>query len=110
MSDAAIDHFALPLFSLVDARKVDLGSRQLPELAEQLGAFLESQHGVRALDWRIEVLGGGPYLVANGVASDALPALFALADIQKCQLYRYRRTSEEEAELKAVAIDPSGRS
>lgn len=102
----AVENFALPLFSLVDQRKVDSSSSQLPELAEQLGAFLESRHGIRALDWRIEVMEAQPYLIMNAVAEESLPRLFALADVQHAQLFKYRRESAGQALLVPVAIDP----
>lgn len=101
-----MDNYAIALYSIVDARKVDLRSPQLPQLAEHLGAFLTVKHQISALDWRIEVLGEGPYLIANAVSPESLPAFFALADVQKTQLYRYRRNRAEQAELIAVAIDP----
>jgi hypothetical protein len=97
---------AMPLFSLVDGRKIDLTSRQLPELAEQLGAFLAVKHQIEALDWRIEVLAGDPYLIANALAEKSLPSLFALAEVQRSTLYRYLRESEEQARLVPIALDP----
>lgn len=101
-----MDNYAIPLFAIVDRHKVDLASPRLPELAEQLGAFLESVHGVRALDWRIEILADQPYLVMNGVELAGLPRLFALADVQRTQLFKYRRESAEEAVLTPIAVKP----
>lgn len=101
-------NYALPLFALIDRAKVDLASPQLPELGEHLVGFLGGRFALDVLDGRIEILGEEPYLVLNGVAAASLPGLFALADVQRTQLYRYRRDSEQAATLVPVAIDPSG--
>jgi hypothetical protein len=100
-------NYALPLFALVDRDKVDLRSGQLPELAEHLEAFMRQNLGIELLDGRIEQLGEEAFFVLNGVESSALPALFALADVQKGQLYRYQREENDLATLTPLAVDPT---
>ncbi|MFP4541491.1 MAG: hypothetical protein ACLFR7_07655 [Opitutales bacterium] len=107
MEAATRDNYALPLFALVDRHKVDLQSPQLPELAERLLEYLRAQLSLAALDARVEVLGRDPYLILNGVEPASLPRLLALADVQKTQLYRYRRESAEQATLTPIAVDPT---
>ena len=51
-------NYALSLFALVDRSKVDDANQQLPELAEQLQAYLGGNMGIEILDSRIEQLGG----------------------------------------------------
>ncbi len=102
-----IGNYALPLFALVNRHKVDLESRQLSELAEQLQGFLSANIGIAALDSRIEILARDPYLILNGVSEDSLPRLFALADAQRTQVFRYHRRSEAEATLTPLAVDPT---
>lgn len=102
------ENYALSLFALVDRDKVDASSQQMPELAEQLQAYLSGNMGIDLLDCRIEVLGDETYLVLNGVAGASLPAVFALSDVQKTQLFRYRREDSDSATLTPLAVDPSG--
>lgn len=99
-------NYALPLFSLVNREKVDPTSPQMEQLAEQLQGFLAQQFDLQVLDVRIEQLAREPYLVLNGVASDGLPKLLALADVQRCQLFSYHRDSEDLATLTPVAVRP----
>lgn len=99
-------NIAVPLYSLVDGRKIDLRSRQIPELAEHLGAYLTVSHGIEALDWRIEILAGEAYLIANALEEKSLPALLALVEVQRATLFRYERESSEQARLFPIVLDP----
>jgi hypothetical protein len=99
-------NYALRLFALVDRAKLDAGGLPRDELAENLGGFLQHQFGLEALDVRIEQLAGEPYLILNGVARAGLPKLLALADVQKTQLFAYRRDSAELATLTPLAVKP----
>ena len=99
-------NYALSLFALVDRTKVDTGHAQLPELAEQLQAYLVAKIGLDVLDCRVEQLGEGTYLILNGLANRSLPALFALCDVQKTALFRYHREDESSATLTRLAVDP----
>lgn len=101
------ENYAIPLFALVDRSRVDLRSPQLPELAENLLGFLQSQFSIDVLDCRIEQLGGETYLLLNGTAKAALPRLLALADVQRTTLSRYQRDSADVATLIPLAIDPT---
>lgn len=101
-------NYALPLFALVDRKKVDLDSPQLPELAEKLEVYLRDHLKIELLDGRIEQLGDEAYLILNGVSTASLPPLCALCDVQKVQLCRYRREDAESATLIPIAVDPSG--
>lgn len=103
-----MDNFALPLFALIDRHKVDLGSPQLPQLAEQLQVYLASHLGLRVLDCRIEVLDQDrPLLVLNGVEAPELPRLFALADVQRTTVFRYHKLSAGQVELTPLAVKPA---
>lgn len=96
--------YALPLFALIDRSKIDLG-QPLPEsLAEQLRLYLQQDLGIGALSARLMVLGDEPYLILEGVASDSVPALLSLADVQRTQLFRYERTDEATVNLVPVNV------
>ncbi len=101
-----MDNYAISLFSIVDQSKVDLQSPQLQELAERLGLYLSASQGIASLDQRIEILTDQPFLILNGVQTEALPQLFALADVQRTQLFRYHRESPEKAVLTPIAVKP----
>lgn len=102
MSEAA--EYAVPLFALIDERKVDLG-QPLPEsLAEQLALFLEGTLGIKALSAQALLLGEVPYLVLYGVEEESLPALCSLVDVQKSQLFRYERTDQDSVRLTPLNV------
>ena len=97
--------YALPLFALIDRRKVDL-QRPLPEqLAEQLQLWLEAQCRIRMLNAKTLLPAGGePLLILLGVDEGSLPALLALADVQRTTLYDYHREAEDRFSLAPVAL------
>lgn len=96
--------YAIPLFSLIDRKKVDLGQPLPEELGEQLALYLEARFGIRALSTNLLLLGEDPYLVLLGVSSDCLPALCSLVDVQRTQLFKYERTSPEEVTLTPLNV------
>ncbi len=96
--------YAIPLFSLIDASKVD-PDRALPDaLAEQLGMYLENQFGIRSLSTKLIILEDKPFLVLFGVEGDSLPALCSLVDVQRTQLFRYERTDEQTVTLTPLNV------
>ena len=99
--------YAIPLFSIVDPKKVDLKSPQLPELAEKLQLHLAQAYQIDAIDGRIELAGDEPMLVLHGVTTAGLPHLFALADVQRAQVYDYKRESEDQFTLRQLAVRPT---
>ena len=103
-----LSNYALPLYSLVDRDRVDLRSPQLDQLAEHIHGFLVDTIGLEALDGRIALLGGEPYMILNGTPESSLAKLLALADVQKTQLFRYERDSREQATLVPLAVVPAG--
>ncbi len=100
--------YALPLYSLVDKAKVDPRSPQLQELAERLGGYLAANLGIDTLHARVEFANNEPMLVLHGVETDALPRLFALADVQRTQLHEYSRDGEDQFTLRPLAVKPRG--
>ena len=96
--------YAIPLFSLVDASKVDL-SRPIPEeLAEQLGLYLEGRLGIKALSHNVLLLEDTPYLILHGLEADSLPSLCSLVDVQRTQLFRYEREDEQTVLLTPLNV------
>lgn len=98
------NHFALPLFSLIDREKVDLRQPIPDELAEQLGLYLEGSFGIRSLSSKVVLAGEEPYLVLHEVPQEALPALFSLVDVQGTRLFRYERADEQSIRLTPLRI------
>ncbi len=88
------NHYAIPLFALVDSGKVDLSQPLPDELAEQLGLFLRDRLGIKALSAKLMLLDETPYMVLQGVEAASLPALCSLVDVQRTQLFRYEREDE----------------
>ena len=96
--------YAIPLFSLIDASKVDL-NRPLPDdLGEQLGMYLEGHFGIKSLSTQLVVLDQQPFLVLHAVKPDCLPALCSLVDVQRTQLYRYQRTDQDTVTLTPLNV------
>jgi len=99
-------NFAIPLYALVDAKKVDLQSPQLDDFAEQLQVYFATELAISFLDARIEILGAIPYMIFNAVEQESVPRLCALVDVQKTQLFRYQREDEEQATLTPLMVKP----
>lgn len=100
------NHYAVPLFALIDRKKIDLRQPISDELAEQLGLYLEGRFGIRSLSSKIVVAGEEPYLVLHEVPEAAIAALFSLVDVQGTQLFRYERSDEETIRLTPLRIKP----
>lgn len=104
MSD---NSYAIPLFALIDRGKVD-PSKPIPdELADHLHAYLDKQFGIRALAGKIVLLQERVLLVLQALDEKTLPALLALADVQKTQLFRYQREEDDTVTLTPIGIDPT---
>lgn len=104
METEAGSSYAVPLFALVDRRKVD-PDRELPEsLAEQLRLWLGQECGVHSLSARFVRAGSDAFLVLQGIPPESLPALCALADVQRTTLFRYERPDEETVRLTPVSV------
>ena len=96
--------YAIPLFSLIDRKKVDL-SQPLPEsLAEQLQLYLEHQLGIELISAELAVIGDDAYLVLHGLDEHSLPVLCSLVDVQHTQLYRYERADAETVTLTPLNV------
>ena len=104
MSNAENTAYAIPLFALIDRSKVDL-RQDLPEnLAEQLRLWLEQSCSIRSLNARFIKAEQTAFLVLQGVPEDDLPALFALVDVQRSQLFRYERPDEGTVRLTPLNV------
>ncbi len=96
--------YAIPLFALIDKGKVDL-RQELPEsLAEQLRLWLQDSCAIRSLHARFVKAEDSAFLVLQGVPEDCLPALFALVDVQRSQLFRYERPDEGTVRLTPLNV------
>ena len=102
MSDPA--EYAIPLFALIDASKLDLDQPLPEELAEQLAMYLERRFGIKSLSAQFVVLEQQPFLVLHSVESASLPALCSLVDVQRTQLYRYERADQETVTLTPLNV------
>ena len=85
-------NFALPLWSLVDQRKVELGKSDMRGLAKELGRWLnhnfDIEHKGTALEEPSDVSGlGEPMLIIAGVEQAKWPTMIALAQSKKSQLF-----------------------
>lgn len=99
--------YAIPLFALIDRSKVD-PSKPLPdELADHLHAYLDKQFGIRSLSAKIILLQEKVLLVLQAVDESTLPALLALADVQKSGLFRYQRETDDTITLTPIGVDPT---
>jgi len=96
--------YAIPLFALIDGRKVDLNQPLPDSLGDQLAAYLKSRFGIDALSTQFLKRGEAVYLVLHEVPESSLPALCSLVDVQKTQLYRYERTDEETVTLTPLNV------
>lgn len=102
MSDTG--QYALPLFSLIDGKRVDQG-RPLPEaLGDQLLLYLRDSLGIEALSWQFLRMPSDVYLVLHEVPASSLPALCSLVDVQRTQLYRYERSDGETVQLTPLNV------
>lgn len=97
------DEYAIPLFSLIDASKVDLDQPLPDELAEQLAMYLEGRFGIKSLSAQLVIL-EQPFLVLHSVESASLPALCSLVDVQRTQLYRYERADQDTVTLTPLNV------
>lgn len=96
--------YAIPLFALIDRKKVDLDQPLPDSLGEQLAVYLNGQFGIESLSTQFLKRGEDAYLVLHEVPESSLPALCSLVDIQKTQLYRYERTDEETVTLTPLNV------
>ena len=102
MNDTA--EYAIPLFSLIDADKVDL-TKPLPEsLGDQLALYLKAQFGIESLSADLLLLGDVAYIVLHGVPKESLPALCSLVDVQRTQLFRYEREDGQSVSLTPLNV------
>ena len=85
-------NFAIPLWSLVDQRKVELGKSDLRGLAKELGRWLNHNFGIDHKGTAIEEPtdpseSGEPMLIVAGVQESKWPAMIALAQSKKTKLF-----------------------
>lgn len=96
--------YAIPLFALIDRGKVEPG-KELPEsLVEPLRLWLAKECGVASLSGKLVRAEGDAFLVLQGVEAGSLPALCALVDVQRTQLFRYERPNEGTVRLTPVNV------
>jgi hypothetical protein len=82
-------NFALPLWSLVDQRKVELGKSDMRGLAKELGRWLNHNFDINHKGTAIEdpTESGEPMLIVAGVEQSKWPAMIALAQSKKSKLF-----------------------
>ncbi|MEI6284857.1 MAG: hypothetical protein WCP40_07135 [Opitutae bacterium] len=85
-------NFALPLWSLVDQRKVELGKSDMRGLAKELGRWLNHNFDINHKGTAIEEPTdpnepGEPMLIVAGVEEPKWPAMIALAQSKKSKLF-----------------------
>ena len=85
-------NFAIPLWSLVDQRKVELGKSDLRGLAKELGRWLNHNFDIDHKGTAIEEPtdpseSGEPMLIVAGVQESKWPAMIALAQSKKTKLF-----------------------
>lgn len=105
--------FALPLWSLVDKSKVEPGASDMRALARQLGRWLENNFSIQHKGTVIEEPGATnpdaePLLVVAGVAQAHWPAMLALAQAQKTELYVVVPDADGRFSLHPLRIPPVG--
>ena len=105
--------FALPLWSVVDPAKVELGASDMRALARQLGKWLEHNFGIRHKGTVIEepdpgLPGAKPLLIVAGVAQAHWPAMLALAQTQRTELYVVVPDAEGRFSLHPLKLPPAG--
>jgi hypothetical protein len=96
--------YALPLYAVVDRHKVDPESPQISDLTERIRLHFQQAFGIESLEARVVFAEKQPLFVLDNVPESSLPALFALADVQRTRLFRYERTSGEEFQLTPLAV------
>jgi len=97
-------NYAIPLFALIDRKKVDLSQPIPEELAESLQAYLRTECGIEALSCKLLQGGDDTMLVLHDVPEHSLPALCSLVDVQRAQLFRYERTAEDAVTLTPLNV------
>lgn len=85
-------HFALPLFSLIDRSKVDPNASDLQGLAAQLSRYLAEQLSIQHTVASIEGVKNAAeeidlYLLITEVPQENWPALLALVNAQQTTLF-----------------------
>lgn len=85
-------HFALPIFSLIDRSKVDPNASDLQGLAAQLSRYLAEQlsiqHAVASIEGVKTAAGEiDLYLLLTEVPQESWPALLALVNAQQATLF-----------------------
>lgn len=103
--------FALPLWSMVDRTKVELGKSDMRALARQLGRWLQHNFNIEHKGTVIEEpdpsqLDAVPLLLVASVPEANWPAMLALAQSQKSSLYIVIPDSEGRFSLHALNVPP----
>ncbi len=103
--------FALPLWSMVDRTKVELGKSDMRALARQLGRWLEHNFNIEHKGTVIEEpdpsqLDTEPLLLVASVPEAHWPAMLALAQSQKSSLYIVVPDSEGRFSLHRLNVPP----
>jgi len=85
-------NFALPLWSLVDQRKVELGKSDIRGLAKELGRWLNHNFDINHKGTAIEEPtnpdeSGEPMLIIAGVEQSKWPTMIAIAQSKNTKLY-----------------------
>ena len=90
--DSMQHNFALPLWSLVDQRKVELGKSDIRGLAKELGRWLNHNFDINHQGTAIEEPtnpdeSGEPMLIIAGVEQSKWPTMIAIAQSKNTKLY-----------------------
>ena len=85
-------NFALPLWSLVDQRKVELGKSDMRGLAKELGRWLnhnfDIDHKGAVIEEPSDITGlAEPVLIVAGVEQAKWPTMIAIAQSKNTQLF-----------------------
>jgi hypothetical protein len=96
--------YALPLYSVVDPAKVDPRNGLPESMADQLQAYFQVSLHIKALSFQFVMVSEDPYLLIGGLEKASLPALLALADVQKTTLYRFERPDPDTVTLTPLAV------
>lgn len=90
---------ALPLFALIDRKKVDPEKSDLAELAGHLGEHFMEAHGI--VHEAVSIEGGNTrggsgelYFVMLGVPQESWPAFLALAEVQRAVPFVFRAEAD----------------
>ena len=107
-------HFALPLFALIDRGKIDPNSSDLQGLAAQLGRYLAEQFTIRHAAVSIEGVRNAAeeidlYLLLTEVPQESWPALLALVNAPQTTLFVCAFSEENPEQVTLTPLRREGK-